>query len=56
MLCSVKCSVSDIQDLSDVDHELNGHNVEYDHEAFLGKERAHEFDHMTPEESVRRLG
>ena len=33
----------------DFDHD-------YDHEAFLGEEQAHEFDELTPEESQRRLG
>ena len=33
----------------DLDHD-------YDHEAFLGEEQAHEFDDLTPEESQRRLG
>lgn len=31
------------------------HNPAYDHEAFLGEE-AKTFDHLTPEESTRRLG
>lgn len=32
------------------------HDPDYDHEAFLGKDEAHEFDQLTPEESQRRLG
>ena len=44
------------QELSDVDHSLNGHNSEYDHEAFLGRERAHDFDTYSPEESKDKLG
>jgi len=32
------------------------HNPEYDHEAFLGEEQAHEFDQLAPAESRRRLG
>lgn len=46
------------KDLSDKDHyeEGNEHNAEYDHEAFLGKEEAKEFDQLSPEESKRRLG
>jgi len=32
------------------------HNTEYDHEAFLGEEQAHEFDKLSPGESKRRLG
>jgi Ca2+-binding EF-hand superfamily protein len=55
-----------------VDHRLSGeehfvnddddngespkHNVEYDHEAFLGKEEQKTFDKLTPEESKERLG
>lgn len=31
------------------------HNPEYDHDAFLGSEKK-EFDHLTPEESKKRLG
>ena len=42
---------------SDEEHYKEGeHNVKYDHEAFLGKEGAKEFDQLTPEESKRRLG
>ncbi len=32
------------------------HNLDYDHEAFLGKEEADKFKTMTPEESRRKLG
>ncbi|XP_065911417.1 calumenin-like [Dysidea avara] len=32
------------------------HNPQYDHEAFLGEEQAHEFTKLTPAESKRRLG
>ena len=32
------------------------HNPEYDHEAFLGEEQAHEFNKLSPRESKRRLG
>lgn len=32
------------------------HNAEYDHEAFLGEEQAHEFNKLSPRESKRRLG
>ncbi|XP_003385607.1 PREDICTED: calumenin-like [Amphimedon queenslandica] len=45
-------------DLSDEEHydpKTNGHNVEYDHEAFLGKEEAEEMQHLSPEEQKRRL-
>ncbi|KAF6027535.1 calu [Bugula neritina] len=48
---------SQVKDLSDLEHQLKGgHNAEYDHEAFLGKEKAHEFDRLTPEQSKQRLG
>ena len=46
--------------LSDRDHHLDdeGHeeDFDYDHEAFLGADEAHEFDDLDPEESKRRLG
>jgi len=51
--------VKDPRDLSeephfdDLDHE---HNPEYDHEAFLGKDEASEFEKLPPEEAKRRLG
>jgi len=35
------------------DHE---HNPEYDHEAFVGKDQARQFEELTPEESKERLG
>lgn len=43
--------------LSDKEHfDKDGkHNEEYDHEAFLGKEKK-SFDQLTPEESKERLG
>lgn len=46
--------------LSNEDHyqsdgEGNEHNAAYDHEAFLGKEQASEFDELSPEESKARL-
>ena len=43
------------KDLSDKEHYEEEHNVEYDHEAFLGKEQASEFDQLSHEESRRRL-
>lgn len=46
------------KDLSDEEHfapESNEHNVEYDHEAFLGKDQAERFDQLPPEEAKRRL-
>lgn len=36
--------------------EKDEHNPEYDHEAFLGKEGAREFEELNPEESRKRLG
>jgi Ca2+-binding EF-hand superfamily protein len=44
--------------LSDAQHYTEGgkHDHTYDHEAFLGKERADQFKELTPEESRRRLG
>ncbi|XP_074638894.1 calumenin-B-like isoform X1 [Acropora palmata] len=43
--------------LSDKEHfDKDGkHNKEYDHEAFLGKEKK-SFEQLTPEESIERLG
>ena len=46
------------KDLSEEEHfkgEEQDHNAEYDHEAFLGKEKK-KFDELTPEESKERLG
>ncbi|XP_070550398.1 calumenin-B-like isoform X2 [Ptychodera flava] len=45
-----------VEKLSDKEH-YNGeeHNLDYDHEAFLGEE-AREFDELSPEESRERLG
>jgi len=46
------------KDLSEEDHfkgEEQDHNAEYDHEAFLGKEKQ-KFDELAPEESKVRLG
>ena len=34
----------------------NEHNAEYDHEAFLGKDEAREYEGLSPEESKKRLG
>ncbi|XP_014676768.1 PREDICTED: calumenin-B-like [Priapulus caudatus] len=34
----------------------DGHNDDYDHEAFLGREEADEFDQLSADESKRRLG
>lgn len=44
------------QDLSEEEHfKQEEHNTEYDHEAFLGKDKK-KFDELTPEESKERLG
>ncbi|XP_017295982.1 calumenin-A isoform X2 [Kryptolebias marmoratus] len=40
--------------LSQVQHN-DDQNFEYDHEAFLGQDEAQTFDHLSPEESRRRL-
>ena len=46
-----------MQPLSDKDHFINEeHNSDYDHEAFMGKEEAHEYEDLSPEESKERLG
>lgn len=38
------------------DHYKGGeHDKNYDHEAFLGKDTAHEFDSLSPEKSKERL-
>ncbi|XP_013789358.1 calumenin-like [Limulus polyphemus] len=44
--------------LSDEQHyeDDTGHNVDYDHEAFLGQDEAKTFEDLPPEESKRRLG
>lgn len=48
------------KELSEEEHfkaegEDEEHNIEYDHEAFLGKDKR-KFDELTPEESKERLG
>lgn len=46
-----------INDLSSQEHYPNQHhNLEYDHEAFLGTDEAKTFYQLSPEESRRRLG
>lgn len=49
--------------MSDQDHYVDTnndkkmeHNVDYDHDAFLGKEEAEKFKTLSPEESKERLG
>jgi hypothetical protein len=42
--------------LSDEPHSEDGrHNAEYDHEAFLGRDEAKEFDGLTAGESKAKL-
>ena len=43
--------------LSDSEHYKKGneHNLEYDHEAFLGRGHGHDFDGLSDDESKRRL-
>jgi len=47
-------------ELSKEDHYADGadheHNPEYDHEAFVGKDQARQFEELTPEQSKERLG
>ena len=46
------------QELSEHDHNEENpelHNLQFDHEAFLGKELAAEFDKLTDKESKERL-
>lgn len=45
------------KDLSGKEHFHDGdeHDADYDHEAFLGEDAAHEFDELSPEESQERL-
>ncbi|CAG0920841.1 unnamed protein product [Notodromas monacha] len=46
-----------LQKLSDELHYRGAeHNLDYDHEAFLGEEEAKEFQDLSPEESRARLG
>lgn len=42
--------------LSEAPHDDAHGNFQYDHEAFLGRDVAKEFDQLTPEESQIRLG
>jgi len=45
--------LSDKEHFAGDDHE---HDIDYDHEAFLGHDEAREFDQLPPEESKSRLG
>jgi len=47
--------LSDRDHFTDDDGTAPHHNVEYDHEAFLGKDEEKSFDNLTPEESKERL-
>lgn len=42
--------------LSEAPHDDAHGNFQYDHEAFLGRDVAKEFDKLSPEESQARLG
>lgn len=42
--------------LSEAPHDDAHGNFQYDHEAFLGRDVAKEFDQLSPEESQARLG
>uniref|UniRef100_A0AC35U519 EF hand n=1 Tax=Rhabditophanes sp. KR3021 TaxID=114890 RepID=A0AC35U519_9BILA len=60
LVCIVALAVADEHHpdpLSDKPHGGHGkeHNKQYDHEAFLGKDTAAEFDEMTPEKSKAKL-
>jgi hypothetical protein len=37
------------------EEEEHDHDPNYDHEAFLGEEEAHEYDELSPEESKEKL-
>ena len=51
--------MGDPRDLSDEQHYGEGegheHNVQYDHEAFLGKEESDKFDKLSRDEARRKL-
>lgn len=52
-----KCWLQTLSDESHFEGEDNSeHNIEYDHDAFLGKEEAKSFDQLSPDESRLRLG
>jgi len=52
-----ECDVEWLQPLSEEIHfKDDEHNLNYDHEAFLGKDDAKEFEQMTSEDSKERLG
>ena len=47
-----------LQPLSDAEHFGEGsreHNVQYDHDAFLGKDEQKSFENLRPDESKERL-
>lgn len=48
--------LSDEEHFADNFEDDEHHNVEYDHEAFLGKDEEKTFDQLSPEESKERLG
>ena len=56
-LCDLYYSSCLLQPLSNKDHFVDEeHNQDYDHEAFMGREAAQEYDDLSPEESKERLG
>uniref|UniRef100_A0A146VID8 Calumenin n=1 Tax=Fundulus heteroclitus TaxID=8078 RepID=A0A146VID8_FUNHE len=50
-----KTRVNQEEPLSHLQHDDNK-SFDYDHEAFLGQDEARTFDHLSPDESKRRLG
>lgn len=57
ILLLVVCYILPYSSASSQHEFLHGkmHNAHDDHVAFLGEEMAKEFEHLTPEESKRRL-
>lgn len=55
MLLAIICSRVDSSIEKDKAHFGSGHNTDIDHEAFLGKDQAHAFDELSPEESKLKL-
>ena len=45
-----------LSDKSHYDKDHESHNVEYDHDAFLGEEEAERFDKLSPTEAKEQLG
>ena len=49
-------ALSDEEHFADDGNESPKHNLEFDHEAFLGKDEQKIFQDLTPDESKERLG